>query len=67
MDLAQEPGEEPDMPHLENTDVHVSLQASLLGTDVVPALWAERQRTYDASDLEDFMSLLAQAQAHRGY
>ena len=56
-----EPDEEPD---LENSDVHISLQASLLGSDAPPMVWARRQKTYEASDLAEFMSLLAEKQPH---
>ena len=49
-DTEAEPDDEPD---LENRDVHVYLQAGLLGSDAAPAQWAQRQRTYEASDLAE--------------
>ena len=58
-DTETEPDEEPD---LEANDINVALQASLLGSDASPEQWASRQRTFEASDLAEFMALLAEAQ-----
>ena len=67
MDSACETEREPDEgPEAENSGVHVSLQASLLGSDAVQDQRAQRQRTYEAVDSAEFTSLLAEKQPHWG-
>ena len=67
LDTFSETETEPDEePELEHNKVNIALQASLLGSEVSPAQWAERQRSYEASDLAEFMALLAEAHPHWG-
>ena len=63
MDYFSETETEPD---LDNSDVHISLQASLLGSDAASEQWAQRQKTYEASDLAEFIFLPAEKRPHWG-